>query len=98
MCGIFTLLNYGDINYINFIKEQFMKGKNRGPESSSFQNIEINAIFGFHRLAINGLDNISNQPIKIGNISLICNGEIYNYKHLYIDGPTKVFLINRQTY
>lgn len=83
MCGIFTLLNYGDINYINFIKEQFMKGKNRGPESSSFQNIEINAIFGFHRLAINGLDNISNQPIKIGNISLICNGEIYNYKELY---------------
>jgi len=38
---------------------------------------------GFHRLAINGLNIQSNQPLNIRNISLICNGEIYNYKELY---------------
>jgi len=83
MCGIFTLLNYSQVNYDKFIKSQFMKGKNRGPEFSNLQHISMNAIFGFHRLAINGLDDISNQPITIDNIHLICNGEIYNYRELY---------------
>ena len=40
---------------------------------------------GFHRLSINGLDEISNQPIIIDNVALICNGEIYNYKELYAE-------------
>jgi asparagine synthase (glutamine-hydrolysing) len=83
MCGIFTLLNYSEVNYDKFIRCQFMKGKNRGPEFSDLQHISMNAIFGFHRLAINGLDDISNQPITIDNIHLICNGEIYNYRELY---------------
>ena len=33
--------------------------------------------------AINGLNKESNQPIEYKNITLICNGEIYNYKELY---------------
>ena len=39
---------------------------------------------GFHRLAINGLDEISNQPLKDVNneIYLIANAEIFNYKSL----------------
>ena len=40
-------------------------------------------VLGFHRLAINGLTEISNQPLVINDIVLICNGEIYNYKTLY---------------
>ena len=35
------------------------------------------------RLAINGLDTISNQPFNIDDCILICNGEIYNYKKLF---------------
>ena len=38
---------------------------------------------GFKRLAINGLTVASDQPITIDGITLICNGEIYNYKGLY---------------
>lgn len=84
MCGIFTLLNNtGHLLTTQFIKEQFEKGRGRGPENSVFKNIMIQADFGFHRLAINGLDDVSNQPIVIGDIALICNGEIYNYKELY---------------
>ena len=82
MCGIFTLLN-NDIFSSDFVKTQFEKGKNRGPESSKLQDIFIKATFGFHRLAINGLNEGSNQPFQIDHISLICNGEIYNYKELY---------------
>jgi asparagine synthase (glutamine-hydrolysing) len=40
-------------------------------------------VLGFHRLAINGLDSISNQPIVYKDVVLICNGEIYNFKQLY---------------
>jgi asparagine synthase (glutamine-hydrolysing) len=86
MCGIFSLLNISDTNVLfteEFIKYQFMLGQRRGPEHSVLQNVSIHAKFGFHRLAINGLNDKSNQPICIDDISLICNGEIYNYKELY---------------
>ena len=84
MCGIFSLLNNtGQLLTTQFIKEQFEKGRGRGPENSVFKNIMIQADFGFHRLAINGLDDVSNQPIVIDDMALICNGEIYNYNELY---------------
>jgi len=83
MCGIFALLN--NYNHLShpFIEEQFQKGKNRGPEYSVLSNVMMYALFGFHRLAINGLNENSNQPIIINDIAIICNGEIYNYKELY---------------
>ena len=83
MCGIFSLLNCENDLSSSFIIEQFNKGKHRGPESSTFKQIMIKNMFGFHRLAINGLDNESDQPIVVGNIRVICNGEIYNYKELF---------------
>ena len=83
MCGIFAILNNNHTYDKNYILEQFEKGKSRGPESSIFKYIDINASFGFHRLAINGLDDISEQPISLYNYTLICNGEIYNYKQLF---------------
>ena len=81
MCGIFALLNTDGISQ-EIIQTQFEKGKNRGPEYSKlkiFENLQL----GFHRLAINGLNDKSNQPLTFNNINLICNGEIYNYKYLY---------------
>lgn len=81
MCGIFALLN----NNLQqqFIQEQFEKGKKRGPEFSKLEVYYMKVVLGFHRLAINGLNQESNQPIVIDDIILICNGEIYNYKQLY---------------
>jgi asparagine synthase (glutamine-hydrolysing) len=95
MCGIFALLNI-DSNTVfesktqivddkmEFIKSNFIKGVQRGPECSKLEKYNnSNLVFGFHRLAINGLNNESNQPLSTQKISLICNGEIYNYKNLY---------------
>lgn len=82
MCGIFALLNDSGIKY-NAIEIEFMKGKNRGPEFSKLDISYMKMILGFHRLAINGLNNESNQPLVFNDIILICNGEIYNYKRLY---------------
>ena len=88
MCGVFAILNQISnkklVSYEN-INNEFMKGSSRGPEFSTLENVSIDLKFGFHRLAINGLDKKSNQPIFFNNISLICNGEIYNYKEIYKD-------------
>jgi asparagine synthase (glutamine-hydrolysing) len=85
MCGIFALLNYDTDKFeYDKIQAEFYKGINRGPEKSTIDfDHNLNIVKGFHRLAINGLDDISNQPININEYSLICNGEIYNYKQLY---------------
>ena len=83
MCGIFALINDTFGFSSDFINEQFLKGQRRGPEFSKLKVVSMKATFGFHRLAINGLNNESNQPMEIGDITLICNGEIYNYKELY---------------
>jgi asparagine synthase (glutamine-hydrolysing) len=87
MCGIFALLNNRAYNAKehtdDFIQKQFQKGRGRGPEHSVIEKPELETVFGFHRLAINGLNDQSNQPIVRNNIMLICNGEIYNYKELY---------------
>jgi asparagine synthase (glutamine-hydrolysing) len=82
MCGIFGLLNY-DKNEISNINEQFLKGKERGPEFSKLETKYMKMVLGFHRLAINGLNEESNQPLVVNDVILICNGEIYNYKILY---------------
>ena len=79
MCGIFGILD--DSTITPEITTAFERGKPRGPESSSITVYE-NAIIGFHRLAINGLDVTSNQPFVKGDLVLTCNGEIYNFKEL----------------
>jgi asparagine synthase (glutamine-hydrolysing) len=83
MCGIFALLNNSTTFNGKFIYKNFMKGSGRGPEYSEYLNLYKNVDLGFHRLAINGLDSISNQPFRIQDITLICNGEIYNFNELY---------------
>ena len=88
MCGIFAYVskvnNTGVTHIASILKKEFNKGRSRGPESSSFIKLnQKNIWLGFHRLAINGLNNESNQPFCISGVYLICNGEIYNYRELY---------------
>ena len=83
MCGIFTLLNNSDTFTSEEIEAAFEYGNNRGPEDSEFITYGNNLNIGFKRLAINGLNMESRQPMTIDNITLICNGEIYNFKELF---------------
>ena len=85
MCGIFSIIN-NTITKEDVFKNAFNNGKRRGPEYSVINYGDVNnkTVFGFHRLAINGFkDKLSDQPFYLKNCSLICNGEIYNYKELY---------------
>jgi asparagine synthase (glutamine-hydrolysing) len=78
MCGILALIHDNSEE----AKVSFMKGQHRGPDHSSWVHSDPVSL-GFHRLAINGLDDASNQPFEKNGIYLICNGEIYNHKELY---------------
>jgi len=80
MCGIFAYLS--DMINEEQLNHMYMAGAKRGPENSTFTKIADKVYFGFHRLAINGLNDESNQPIQYKKLSLICNGEIYNYRQL----------------
>ena len=74
----FALLNNQNCP-INIINMEFLKGQSRGPEYSELFSIKnIHSFIGFHRLAINGYQEKSNQPFFIDGIT-ICNGEIYNH-------------------
>ena len=88
MCGIFAFLNNKKCQECAY--DYFMKGIGRGPDMSRFQynlldtNNKTPITIGFHRLAINGYgDDMSDQPFDIDDCTLICNGEIYNWKELY---------------
>ena len=84
MCGIFGVL--GRYSYTHKeLTDASNKGSQRGPEYSVLTHIVSGVTLGFHRLAINGLDSLSNQPIEHNGCFLVCNGEIYNYKELYAD-------------
>jgi len=83
MCGIFAILNNKSSFDNSYIEDAFNLLNARGPESSKFNTYSDKLILGFKRLAINGLNIASDQPITINGITLICNGEIYNYKCLY---------------
>ena len=98
MCGIFSVIQKNATSTelqpfdLKKIYDEFIKSKGRGPEHSYMTDITTNIVFGFHRLAINGLNAEANQPIVHNGIYLICNGEVYNYKQLYnelgINGKT----------
>jgi asparagine synthase (glutamine-hydrolysing) len=81
MCGILAIFN--SLAMVPWPKA-FDAGVKRGPDRSNMKMINNQILFGFHRLAIHGLnDDKANQPMTINGITLICNGEIYNYKTLF---------------
>jgi asparagine synthase (glutamine-hydrolysing) len=55
--------------------------KARGPESTELLSVP-NGMFGFTRLAINGLSESGMQPFHRNGITWMCNGEIYNSRAL----------------
>jgi asparagine synthase (glutamine-hydrolysing) len=93
MCGIFYYQRVcvkGRVSKISVeeyghLFTNFAKLAHRGPDDARFQRYDghnVRSVFGFHRLAVNGLTAAANQPFEALRCKLICNGEIYNYKEL----------------
>lgn len=56
--------------------------KHRGPDNTIIKINEDGNTFAFYRLSINDLSDNGNQPITVGDTTIICNGEIYNHDYL----------------
>ena len=83
MCGIFAYLSRAINKSIpHHVSTYANKIQHRGPDNTTVVQITDQLYYHFHRLKINGLDEISNQPLHIDNVWLICNGEIYNYSNI----------------
>lgn len=83
MCGIFGISQIEKVD--DSASEEMLRGlKLRGPDSQNFSNVSNNLVFGMTRLAINGIEDIQNQPMvnSENGDSLVFNGEIYNFKYL----------------
>ncbi len=87
MCGIFAYISCNNIKeeVLQKINIEGMKCKKRGPDNTVTKMVDNNKFLMFHRLKINDMSEQGNQPIVHPddfNITLICNGEIYNWKEL----------------
>jgi asparagine synthase (glutamine-hydrolysing) len=83
MCGIFALFN----KYRQIIEYERLYGnkiQHRGPDNTRYVDFNNgHVVLGFHRLAINDLSSLGDQPLQLDErYYLICNGEIYNHIEL----------------
>ena len=82
MCGIWMYLyGRGPQPPADAVKAAMKALEARGPEHTALADLS-GVLLGFTRLAINGLTPLGHQPFRQGRNSLVCNGEIYNYKAL----------------
>ena len=83
MCGIYAYK--GPTFQWSELKDESDKIKYRGPDNSTVIKVDDEIVFAFHRLAIMGTTSLGDQPLVHPgdkDLTLICNGEIYNYKDL----------------
>ena len=74
MCGI-NGFNFLDKNKI---QKMMTLTENRGPDAKGIFESE-NMTLGHNRLSIIDLSTAANQPLTDDNLTIIFNGEIYNY-------------------
>jgi asparagine synthase (glutamine-hydrolysing) len=76
MCGIYlTNIVFEE----SAVKEKLDSISFRGPDYTGIEKVN-NLTFGHLRLSILDLDPRSNQPMQDENLTIVFNGEIYNYK------------------
>lgn len=81
MCGI-CVYTGSDKDLKQGLIDEFAKLKYRGPDNTTSSDFGINGWIGFHRLKIMDLSDSGNQPLSYKHISMVCNGEIYNFREL----------------
>ena len=87
MCGIFAYLSNSKIKSEQqiLLTKIAMLSQMRGPDNTVSRLVDDNKYLVFHRLCINDLSEAGNQPLNHPDdlgLTLICNGEIYNYHDL----------------
>jgi asparagine synthase (glutamine-hydrolysing) len=93
MCGIFAAIKTGgsfDLQVLQSFRAACDVISHRGPDAQGFASLSTtgrasalpNLFLGHRRLAILDLDAASNQPFTRDGITLVYNGEVFNYIEL----------------
>src|SRR5438067_379730 len=80
MCGIAGIITSGPVD-VPALGRMADAMTTRGPDGEGIW-YDDEAGFAFRRLAIIDLNERSNQPLHLGDLHLVFNGEIYNYIEL----------------
>lgn len=86
MCGLAGFTGFK--NNIQLAENANKCQQHRGPDNQSTWN-DDNIAFAHQRLSIIDLSDAANQPFHKGDLVIIFNGEIYNYKELQIKLQTE---------
>ena len=90
MCGIASIVSRN--NNEETISSMLDIMKHRGRDCTSIltaKHNDRNVYLGHNRLSINDVSTAGNQPMVYINLSLIVNGEIWNYKELRKEYETR---------
>lgn len=79
MCGIYFSTKPFSEQVFN---EKLNRVSFRGPDYQCVRKVDENVFMGHLRLAIIDLDERSNQPFSYRHLSIVFNGEIYNFPEL----------------
>lgn len=81
MCGILAIYKKYKEDQAYEIQKAYEMLKNRGPDCGSITETTT-SIVGFRRLKINDTRVHADQPFVSGDVTVMCNGEIYNHLEL----------------
>ncbi|MBK7701062.1 MAG: asparagine synthase (glutamine-hydrolyzing) [Saprospiraceae bacterium] len=83
MCGINGFVDKSiSIEFgVECLKSMAQTTSHRGPDDMSLFH-KHDCYLAHNRLSIIDLSNAGNQPMHLGNLSIVFNGEIYNYKEI----------------
>ena len=84
MCGIAGYIDFSKRLEINNLNNILNLQNLRGPENKQIKKINDNIFLGHNRLKIIDLRDAANQPFtsNSGNLSIVFNGEIYNFSEI----------------
>ena len=88
MCGITGFLDYGNSLTIQDLESMNDSLEHRGPDSSGARMFSMpfaQVGLGHRRLSILDLSELGNQPMTVDGLSIVFNGEIYNFQEVRKD-------------
>ena len=102
MCGICGVLCFNRKVDEATLKTMVHSMHHRGPDNESgkiYTHGDGSCALGHARLSIIDLSPNANQPMEFGNLSIVFNGEIYNFKQLktILEEKGHRFLLNSDT-
>lgn len=85
MCGIAGFIDYSRLSKEEDLSNMSKTLSKRGPDGQGgvlFSNPHCQVALGHRRLSIIDLSDTGKQPMRLDNLVITFNGEIYNYKEL----------------